>query len=74
MRCGRKLKSLVSGPVLMASTYEHGNAPSCFIKGREFLDQLSEYQLPKNGCTPWNYLTSVAFGFTLMSLKVQNTV
>jgi hypothetical protein len=58
----------------MASTCEHGNEPSGSIKGREFLYQLSDYQLLKKESTAWNYLTSVAHELTLISLKVQNTM
>jgi hypothetical protein len=41
-RCGLLgLSDLVQGPV--AGSCEHGNEPSVSIKGREFLDQLSDY-------------------------------
>jgi hypothetical protein len=33
---------------------EHGNEPSDSIKGREFLDQLSDSQLLKEDSAPWN--------------------
>jgi len=29
-------------------SYEHTDTPSSSVKGREFLDQLSDYQLLKN--------------------------
>jgi len=35
----------------MAGFCEHGNEPSGFIKGGEFLDSLSEYQLLKGLCS-----------------------
>jgi hypothetical protein len=73
-KCHSKLKSLVSGPVLLASIYRCGNELSSFIKSWEFFGQLSDYQLLKNGSTPGNYLSSVVFGFTLISLKIQNTL
>jgi len=31
----------------VAGSCEHGNEPSGFTKGREFLDYLSDYQLLK---------------------------
>jgi hypothetical protein len=31
----------------MPGCYEHGNEPPGFIKGREFLDQSSDYQFLK---------------------------
>jgi hypothetical protein len=31
----------------VAGSREHGNEQSCYIKGREFLDQLSDYWLLK---------------------------
>jgi hypothetical protein len=41
-----------SGPV--ENFYEHGNEPSGYIEGGEFLDQLSAYQLLK-----WSVLHGV---------------
>jgi len=34
------------------SCCEHGNESSGCIKGREFIDQLSNYKLLKNDCAP----------------------
>jgi hypothetical protein len=36
----------------MAGSYEHGNETSGFIKGREFLDQLSDHKFLKDSA-PW---------------------
>jgi hypothetical protein len=44
---------LAQGPV--AGCYEHGNEPSCSIKGREF-SYLSDYWLLKNESAPWSWL------------------
>jgi hypothetical protein len=38
----------------MTGSFEHGNKPSDSIKGREFLDQLSDYQLLKKVSAQWN--------------------
>jgi hypothetical protein len=32
----------------MAGSCEHSNEPTGSIKGREFLDHLSDYQIPKD--------------------------
>jgi hypothetical protein len=40
----------VKGPV--ADSFEHGNETSVSIKGREFPDWLSDYQLLKKDCAP----------------------
>jgi hypothetical protein len=37
-----------------ASDGEHGNDPSSSIKGKEFLDQLSDYKLLNRECAPWS--------------------
>jgi hypothetical protein len=37
----------ISVDLCLEGTGEHGNEPSGFIKGREFLDYLSDYQLLK---------------------------
>jgi len=34
---------------------QHGNEPSGSIKGRELLDQLSDYKLFKKDSAPWSY-------------------
>jgi hypothetical protein len=44
----------VAGPCI------HGNKPSGFIKGRIYLDQLSEDKLIMNDSTPRNELDSYA--------------
>jgi hypothetical protein len=36
----------------MAGSCEHGNEPSISIKGGEFLDYLSDYQLLKKDSAP----------------------
>jgi hypothetical protein len=41
------------GPV--AGSGRHDNEPSNLIKGGEFLDQLSDYQLLKKDCDPWSF-------------------
>jgi hypothetical protein len=35
----------------VAGVCEHGNENSCSIKGEEFLEQLSDYQLFKDSAT-----------------------
>jgi hypothetical protein len=40
-KCG--LDSSDSGQGLMVGCFEHGNELSDFIKGREFLDYMSDY-------------------------------
>jgi hypothetical protein len=35
---------------------EHGNEPSCSIKGGEFFDKLSDFKVLKNGFSPWSQL------------------
>jgi hypothetical protein len=39
--CGLDLSGSLQGPV--AGCCEHSNEPSCLIKGREFLDYMSDY-------------------------------
>jgi hypothetical protein len=34
---------------------EHGNEPSMFIKGGEFLDQMNKYKFSKKDPVLWNY-------------------
>jgi hypothetical protein len=34
---------------------EHGNEPSGYMKGGEFLDRLSDYYLLKKDLAPWSY-------------------
>jgi hypothetical protein len=38
----------------VAGSYEHGNEPSRSIKGGEFLDCVSDYQLVKRASAPWS--------------------
>jgi hypothetical protein len=38
---------------------EHGNEPSDFIIGWEFLDQMSDYQFLKKDSDPWSYFRCV---------------
>jgi hypothetical protein len=40
----------------VASSCERGNEPSGSIKGREFLDQLSDFLLFKKDSAPWSWL------------------
>jgi hypothetical protein len=44
------------GQDLVASSCENCNELSSFIKGGQFLGQLSEYYRVNKGCTVWNYL------------------
>jgi hypothetical protein len=37
-----------------ADSCEYDNEPSGFVKGGEFLDQLSDYQLLKKDSAPWS--------------------
>jgi hypothetical protein len=37
---------------------EHDNEPSGSIKGEEFLDYVSDYQLLKKDSTPWNWFVT----------------
>jgi hypothetical protein len=46
------LDSSGSGQGPVAGSCEHGNEPSGFIKGREFLDQLRDYYLLRKGSVP----------------------
>jgi hypothetical protein len=46
------------GVVWTPRSYEHGNERSGSIKGREFLDGLSDFQLLKKGPAPWSYFVS----------------
>jgi hypothetical protein len=47
------LNSTGSGLCRVAMSCEHGNEPSCSIKGGEFIDQLNEYQVFKKDSAPW---------------------
>ena len=38
----------------MASSFEYGDEPSCFIKFGEFLDSLSRFQLLRQDSVPCN--------------------
>jgi hypothetical protein len=40
----------------VAGSGEHGNEPSGYIKGGEFLDQMNDYQLLKKDSAPWSWL------------------
>jgi len=51
-RCG--LDSSGSGYEPVVGPYEGGNEPSGSIKGREFLDYLSDCQLLKKDSAPWS--------------------
>jgi hypothetical protein len=43
----------------VAACYEHGNELSGSIKGGEFLDCLSNYQLVRMDPAPWSYLVNM---------------
>jgi hypothetical protein len=47
------LDSSGSGQGQVAGSCEHGNEPSCSIKGGEFIDLLSDCQLLKDSA-PWS--------------------
>jgi len=38
----------------VAGICENGNGPSGSIKGGQFLEELDDYPLLKEGCAPWN--------------------
>jgi hypothetical protein len=38
----------------VAGSCEHGNEPLVHIKGREFIEQLRDYQLFKKDSVPWS--------------------
>lgn len=42
-----ELDSIGSGQGAVAGSYKHGKESSSFMKGREFLKQVSDYQLQK---------------------------
>jgi hypothetical protein len=44
----------MSGEGLVLSSSEHGNEPSVVIKGMEFSDHVSDYQLPKYHSATWS--------------------
>jgi hypothetical protein len=50
--CGLDASGSIHGPV--ADCCEHGNEPSGSIKGRKFLDYLTEYSLLKKVSAPWS--------------------
>jgi hypothetical protein len=52
MEGGLDAPGSVQGPV--AGCCEHGNEPSGSIKGREFLDKLSDCQLLKKDSAPFS--------------------
>jgi hypothetical protein len=43
----------------VAGCCEHGNEPSGSKKGVDFLDQVSDYHLPKKDSDPWGSLEPV---------------
>jgi hypothetical protein len=51
-RCGLDSTGAGYGPV--AGSCEYGNEPSGSIKGGEFLDWLSDYELLKMDSAPWS--------------------
>jgi hypothetical protein len=45
------------------------------VNGREFLDQLSDYQLLKKGCAPWSYLVGYLLAYYFVFIvRGQNIV
>jgi hypothetical protein len=48
----------------VADSCEHGNDPSGSIKGREFLDQTSDYQLLNKDSAPRSELVTKLEAFT----------
>jgi hypothetical protein len=44
------------------SSFEHGNEHPGFVKGEEFLDQLGNYELMKNDCTPMGMVKGASPG------------
>jgi hypothetical protein len=44
----------------VVASYEHGNETSVSIKGWEFLEQLSGYQLVKYS-VPWSYAIEMIY-------------
>jgi hypothetical protein len=52
LECGLDESGLVEGR--MTGCCEHGNEPSCSMRGGEFLDLLSNYQLLKTDSVPWS--------------------
>jgi hypothetical protein len=40
----------------MVGSFEHGNEPAGSIKGGEFLDHMSDYQILKKDSAPWKNL------------------
>jgi hypothetical protein len=59
----------------MAGFCEHGNEPSGSIKGVEFLDYLSDYQLLKKGSAPCREGQQMLAEFTSQTkiLKIRRT-
>jgi hypothetical protein len=43
-----------SGSSLVAGSFLRDNDPSGFVKGREFLQELSDCQLSKNASAAWS--------------------
>jgi hypothetical protein len=49
-----ELDSSGSGQGPVATSYEHGNEPSGYIQGEEFLNQMSDYRLLRKDSGPWD--------------------
>jgi hypothetical protein len=49
----------------MAASYEHGNEASGSIKGRQFVDQLNDYQLYKKVSAVWDLVHNYSLLFFL---------
>jgi len=61
--CARLIHLTPSQPFPLISTlilfiWIHGNETSSFMKCKEFLDYLNDYQLPKKDSSPWSSLVS----------------
>jgi hypothetical protein len=52
------LEAYGSGQVLVIGSCEHRNTPSDSMKGRKYLDQLSEYYFLNKVLVSWSYIFS----------------
>jgi hypothetical protein len=67
--CALDSNDLGQGPA--ANSYEHGNEPSGFIKGWEFIDQKSNYHLMKDCFTESLFSRPTTFWKILLLLSSQ---
>jgi hypothetical protein len=56
----------------MAGYCEHGNEPSGSITGGEFLEEVSDQQLLKNGSAPWSLLYGHHGGVCVCAVGMPN--